>query len=241
MKFEKKSNSSNINYSNAGSDTQVFAKGWCFAKIFMLFVIGCIIGTYYEEVLTFFKFGVWESRQGIIYGPFNPIYGFGFAAFGLFLGKNIETRKWYWTYLYASILGGITEFSLSWIGEVLFHANSWDYSGYFLNIGGRTTIPFMLFWGLGGLIFMEFIYPFLSKLVEMIPYKIGKIGLPILVTFMVLNMFVSYTALFRQAQRQAGNPPITFLGDIYDQVYTDDFLKTIYPNMVHDVIEEEKE
>lgn len=240
MEKENKIILDEINKHRTRSNHQVFAKGWCFAKIFMLFVIGCIIGTYYEQFLYLFRSGIWESRQGIIYGPFNPIYGFGFAAFGLFLGKNVATRKWYWTYLYACILGGITEFSLSWIGETLFHANSWDYSTYFLNIGGRTTIPYMLFWGLGGLLFMQFIYPFLSKLIEMIPYKIGKIGLPIFVTFMVLNMVVSYSALFRQAQRQMGNPPISIVGEIYDKIYTDEFLKTVYPNMVHDVLENEK-
>ena len=70
------------------NEKPVFAKGWCFAKIFFMFFIGCIIGTYYEEILNLIRTGVWESRQGIIYGPFNPIYGFGFAGFTLLLGKN---------------------------------------------------------------------------------------------------------------------------------------------------------
>ena len=83
---------------------------------------------------------------------------------------------------------------------------------------------------------MRFIYPLLSKLIEMIPYKVGKILLPILVVFMCLNMFVSYTALFRQAQRLDGKPPMTFLGEIYDKVYTDEFLAKIYANMNHDHI-----
>lgn len=201
-----------------------------------MFMIGCVIGTYYEEILNFVRNGVWESRQGVIYGPLNPIYGFGFAGFALLLGKHNETRPWWKTYLYSCLIGGIAEYSLSWIGETLFHANSWDYSNMFLNIGGRTTIPFMLFWGLGGLVFMRYIYPFLSKLIEMIPYKVGKILLPVLVVFMALNMFVSYTALFRQAQRIDGKPPITFLGEWYDIFYTDEFLATIYPNMKHDHI-----
>lgn len=217
--------------------SDVFAQGWCFAKIFFMFFIGCIIGTYYEEILYFIRSGgIWESRQGIIYGPFNPIYGFGFAGFALLLGKHNDNRPWWKTYIYSALIGGIAEYSLSWIGETLFHANSWDYSNMFLNIGGRTTVPFMLFWGLGGLVFMRFIYPFLSKLIEMIPYKLGKIMLPILVIFMALNMFVSYTALFRQAQRLEGKKPITFLGEIYDKVYTDEFLAKVYANMKHDRI-----
>lgn len=87
---------------------------------------------------------------------------------------------------------------------------------------------------------MHFIYPLLSKLIEMIPYRVGRILLPVAVIFMALNMLVSYTALFRQAERLEGKPPMTFVGEIYDKIYTDEFLKTIYPNMIHDVLENEK-
>ena len=218
-------------------EKKTFAKGWCFAKIFFMFFIGCIIGTYYEEILYFFRSGgIWESRQGIIYGPFNPIYGFGFAGFALLLGKHNDTRPMWKTYVISCFIGGAAEYSLSWIGETLFHANSWDYSNMPLNIGGRTTIPFMLFWGLGGLAFMHIIYPLLSKLIEKIPYKVGKILLPILVVFMALDMFVSYTALFRQAERLEGKEPRTVLGEWYDKVYTDEYLGKIYANMKHDHI-----
>ena len=55
-----------------------FAEGFCFHKLFLIYAIGCMIGTYYEEVLTFCRSGQWLSRQGIIYGPFNPVYGAGF-------------------------------------------------------------------------------------------------------------------------------------------------------------------
>ncbi len=215
-------------------EKRVFAENWGFAQIFMFFLIGCIIGVYYEQIFNLIKNGVWESRKGIIYGPFNPIYGFGFAGFVFLLGKNVNKRPWYLTYLYSCLIGGISEYSLSLIGEELFNATSWDYSGYFLNIGGRTTIPFMLFWGLGGLIFMKFIYPFICKLISRIPHNFAKIALPIMVVFMCLDMFVSYTALFRQANRLKGHPPITILGEWYDKIYTDEFLKKIYPNMIHD-------
>lgn len=214
--------------------TNIFAGKWGFARIFFFFVIGCVIGVYYEQILHFIQSGLWESRRGIIYGPFNPIYGFGFAGFVLLLGKNIKKRPWYLTYLYSCLIGGVAEFSLSWIGEKLFNATSWDYSGYFLNIGGRTTVPFMLFWGAGGLIFMLFIYPPISKLISKIPNNIGKVILPILVVFMCLNMLISYTALIRQAERLKNKPPKTIVGEIYDKIYTDEFLYKVYPNMVHD-------
>lgn len=209
----------------------VFAAGWCAAKIFMVFVLGCLLGTWYEETLHLIKFGEWVSRRGVIYGPFNPVYGLGFALFVILLGKHNDTRKWYLTYLYSALIGGAAEYILNFLQETLLHNKSWDYTGYFLNIGGRTTIPFMLFWGLGGLVFMKWLYPVLSMLIEKIPYQFGRRMLPVLVVFMCADMFISYTALFRQSFRHEGKPPATILGQIYDQVYTDAYLEQVFPNM----------
>ena len=212
---------------------KIFGENWGFVQIFMIFVIGCIIGVYYEQFLHLFKTGLWESRQGIIYGPFNPVYGLGFGMFVIFLGKNIKTRKWWLTFIYACLLGGIAEYATSWISTELFHAESWDYSDRLLNIGGRTTIPYMLFWGAGGSLFMFYIYPLFVKLINKIPYKVGKIAFPILVVFMILNMFISYSALIRQASRIQGNEPANAFSRFLDWHYNDEFLKKYYPNMVH--------
>ncbi|MDL2225434.1 putative ABC transporter permease [Eubacteriales bacterium OttesenSCG-928-M02] len=212
---------------------KIFAGKWGFSRIFMFFFIGCIIGVVYEELLYFFQSGIWETRRGVIYGPFNPVYGLGFMAFVLLLGKKNDTRPWYLTYLFSCLIGGIAEFSLSWVEEIAFGASSWDYSDKFLNIAGRTTIPYMMFWGLGGLLFMKLVYPFFSTLISKIPYKFGKIMLPVLVVFMCLNMFVTYTALFRQNNRLGGKAPLTPLGTLYDAIYPDEYLHKVFPTMVH--------
>lgn len=60
-----------------------FAEGLCFKKLFFIFLIGSVIGTVYEDVLIFVRTwmetgtGVWMLHRGVIYGPFNVIYGFG--------------------------------------------------------------------------------------------------------------------------------------------------------------------
>ncbi|MDH6366448.1 MULTISPECIES: putative ABC transporter permease [Breznakia] len=209
-----------------------FAEGYCFKKIFFLFLIGCIVGTYYEEILMLFEMHKWVNRSGLIYGPFNPVYGLGFILFVVLLGKNYKTRPWYVNYLLSCLVGGITEFGLSWFEEVAFHAESWDYTGYFLNIGGRTTIPFMLVWGLGGMLILYVIYPWLSSWIERIPVRIGNRLYPIILIFMILNMCISYSALFRLGMRNQGKPPMTIVGEMLDTVYPDEFLHKAYPNLV---------
>lgn len=210
---------------------KIFAKGYCFPKIFIFFLIGCVLGTYYEEILWYIKYQEVTTRQGLIYGPFSPIYGIGVAIFVFFLGKNNDNRSMIKTYLYASLIGGITEFFTSLIAEVCFHVQFWDYSGYFLNIFGRTTIPFMLGWGLMGTVLMKLVYPFVAKWIEKIPYRIAQPIYIIVLCFIAVDIFITYSAFARMALRKQGKEPYTFIGSIYDNVYDDEFMNKTFPVM----------
>ena len=212
-----------------------FAEGFCFNKVFLIYVIGCMIGTYYEEILTFCRSGQWLSRQGIIYGPFNPVYGAGFLAFTVLLCRNLK-RKWWLTYVYSCLIGGATEVVSSLIGEYIFQANAWDYSDKFLNIAGRTTIPYMLFWGAGGLIFIKVVYPALSKLIELLPKRIGDVIMPSFLIFVILSHVVSYTALFRYGTRAEGKPASNAIEKVLDEHFDDNLMKQYYDNPVHEKI-----
>ncbi len=216
-------------------DDKVFAEGMCFSKMFIIFVIGCFIGVLHENILGCIKHFIkyheffWPSHKGVIYGPFNPLYGAGIAFIIYILGKK-KTHP-IKTILYGALLGGAIEYVISYLMELVLGVASWDYSNYFLNINGRTTIPYMIFWGLASALLVHVIYPFLSKFIEKIPSKIGKPLVVFLVIFMTLNMFISFTALGRATLRNYGYEPFTFLGEFYDLVYPDEYLKTIYTNM----------
>lgn len=216
---------------------EVFAEGFCFYKVFLLYVIGCMIGVYYEEILTVCRTGEWLSRQGIIYGPFNPVYGLGFLAFTVLLCRNLK-RKWWLTYIYSCFIGGAAEVITSLISQYVFKVNAWDYSDKFLNIMGRTTIPFMLFWGLGGLIFVKIVYPGLSKLIELIPKRIGNLIMPTFLIFVLLSHVISYSALFRYGTRAEGQPASNAIEVVLDKYYDDDLMKQYYENSAHEKIGE---
>lgn len=216
-------------------DKKGYAKGLCSAKLFLIFAIFSVFGTYYEQILTlvmrYMDKGIisWELRRGVIYGPFSPIYGGGAVIFAIFLlRKDISNWK---TFLYASLIGGIFEFEISFLQETFVGTTSWDYSGYFLNIGGRTTIPFMAVWGIMGLIFAKYLYPKISKFIENAPYNLMRTFTICLAIFLSLDMLVSWTALLRQNLRRKGFEPLTPIGELYDQVYPDEVLKKYFPNM----------
>ena len=122
------------------NEKKVFAQGICFSKLFWIFVLGCIVGTYYEQFLTLFMSGNWASRQGVIYGPFNPVYGFGMLIMVWALHNQ---KDWKRLMLYGAIAGGGLEYLLSFLQEFFIGSRSWDYTHHLLNINGRTTIPLL--------------------------------------------------------------------------------------------------
>ena len=54
-----------------------FASGMGFERQFWVFVFGCVLGVAVEVLWCWLKTGTIESRSGLIYGPFNPVYGGG--------------------------------------------------------------------------------------------------------------------------------------------------------------------
>ncbi len=204
-----------------------FAKGFCFKKIFIFFVLGSIFGTFFEEIQWFIKHHKYTSRSDLLVGPFSTLYGFGLVLFIIILGrKKYGTIK---TFIYSFFIGGILEYIASFLADKLLHIKFWDYSKMFLNINGRTTVPIMIAWGLMGVILIKFIYPFLSKLIEKIPSKIGNKIWTILFIFMSFDMLISYTVFFRMINRHKNIPANGIIEKIYDDKFNDDFMYKKYP------------
>lgn len=216
----------------SGTEAKVFAQGYCMVKIFVFFLLGCVIGTYYEEILWYIRFHEWVDRQGVFYGPVSPIYGLGVCTFVVFLGRRAEERSWLKTWAWSALIGGCTEYVTSLIAEKIFGSTIWDYSDQLLNINGRTTLPFMVFWGLGGMVLMKMAYPFVSRCLEKVPYKIGRMVYYIALILMILDLFLSYGAMGRRVLRNQGVPPRTFVGEFFDRVYPDEYIDRRIPAMV---------
>lgn len=216
-------------------DKRVFAKGICFEKLLFVFIIGSVIGVYYEQILNliihYIKDGsiYWQSRRGVIYGPLSPIYGAGFVIMVYYLAK--KELKSYQIFLRGALIGGVFEYIVSFLQETFIGTRSWNYSGYFLNINGRTTIPYMVVWGLLCLFMIKKAYPFFSGLIEKIPYNLGNILVKVIIIFLILDFTVSWSALIRQNLRRSGHPQKTIIDKFYDTYYNDNVLRYYFPNM----------
>ncbi len=208
---------------------EVFAKGICFEKIFWIFIIGCVFGCLVEVLNHFIHYGNFVSRSGLIYGPLNPVYGFGVVIFVLFLSK---IKNPILIFIGGMLLGGGFEYVCSFVQEKVFGTISWDYSHQLFNIGGRTSLKYMLIWGVLALIFMKFVYPILSNLIEKIPVKIGRILTVILVVFVIFDAVISIIACLRQSERAMGEEASNRVEVFLDKHYPDERLNKIFENHV---------
>ena len=215
---------------------EVFAKGLSKEKLWCIFIIACIFGCYFEMIKNLIEHFIsngdlfWERRSGLIYGPFSIVYGVGAVLLTIFLiNKNYKSFN---IFIFGGLICGFLEYLINFLQEKFIGTISWDYSDQFLNINGRTTIPIIIGWGLLCLVFVKIIYPFLSRIIEKIPKKIGTVILRVLIIFLIIDMFISFSALIRQFLRRKDVKPFTIYGELLDKYYTDERLAKAYPNMV---------
>jgi len=204
-----------------------FAHGLNFYKLFWVFLIGCFLGVIIELIWCAVLYQKFESRAGLIYGPFNPVYGFGALVLSVGLHWLIKKRD-LWVFLGSAVLGSAAEFACSWFQEMVFGSVSWQYDGTVLNLQGRINLLHGLLWGLLGLLWVKELYPRLSRLIEKIPNKIGVALTWTLAVLMAADIAISAMAVYRQSERREGIPA----GNAVDEHYPDEFLAKIYTNMV---------
>ena len=207
-----------------------FARGLNGYKLFLILFIGSIAGFLVESAWCFVRHGYIESRAGLVYGPFSPIYGIG-AFFLTLMLYRYRNRGAIYSFFGGFIAGSVVEYVCSYAQETLFGSVSWDYSNIPLNINGRVCLLYSIFWGALGVIWIKSIYPRLSVYVLMIPNKIGKALVWILLVFMVFDSVLSAFAVYRWSERVKGVKAESAVSVFLDNRFPDSRMEGIYPNM----------
>ena len=219
-----------IRSKKSGGNINSFAYGLNFYKLVWIFIIGCIIGFCVEMIWCYINNGYFESRKGLLYGPFSPVYGFGGVLLTVSLYRLRSTNSLL-VFIVSAVIGAAFEYACSLFQEMAFGTVSWEYSDTPLNLGGRTNLQYAIFWGLLGMIFIKSTYPFLSNLIEKLPNRLGKWLTWVFLIFMVLNMLVSAVAVRRWTDRRMGHEADNSFTQFIDKLYPDDFMEKVYPNM----------
>ncbi|MEG1560940.1 MAG: putative ABC transporter permease [Raoultibacter sp.] len=226
----------NASYVTAVKEVKsLFGQGFIklnFFTLFWLFVIGSLIGLGVETIFHAIVYGGYESRAGLVWGPFSPIYGAGAALLTLFLNRFYYSHNVV-IFLVAMVVGSTIEFVTSWGMEFFWGAIAWDYSGTFGSIAGRTNFLFGVMWGMLGLVWVRVILPLVKKGLKLINQKSRAVRIVTLIVtlFMLLNITVTCLAMDRQGQRAAGIAPTNPIEQAIDATFTDAWMQARFENM----------
>lgn len=208
-----------------------FAKGLNGYKLLLVCFIGSFFGVIIEMLWCLVSRGYIESRAGLVYGPFNLLYGFGAVVLTVTLYKFRNRGAWI-SFLGGIIVGSVVEYVCSWGQEFVFGTRSWDYSKMPFNINGRICLLYSIFWGILGVLWIKNLYPRMAKLILKIPNRVGKICTWVLLAFFVVNTVMSGIALTRWSQRNAGIPAANTFWQTIDERFPDERMEKVYANMV---------
>lgn len=156
-------------------------------------------------ILLFFSFSalgwIWEValhviedhafiNRGVMNGPWLPIYGTGGVLILVVLKRWIDHPF----KLCALIMGicGVLEYTTSLILETLFQAKWWGYSEYFFNLHGRIFLGGLIFFGIGGCIFIYLIAPWIERCIQTIAKPMRYTLCVCLITIFLADTFCSF-------------------------------------------------
>ena len=129
------------------------------------FFVYSFLGWLIETIYALFVHGHFVKR-GFLFGPLCPIYGFG--AVILIMATKKLYKKPFLKFLIATVAFTLFEYIVSFLLEMLFGLRWWDYSNDFLNIQGRVSLPYSIFWGIIGLILLEKLHPYVQEKIQKI-------------------------------------------------------------------------
>lgn len=206
-----------------------FAQGMTFYKLFWVFFIGCFAGVVLETIYCLIQRGHYESRVGLIYGPFNLVYGIGALCLSGAL-YQFRNRGRVFSFVGGFVVGSVVEYACSWFQEVCFGSTSWDYSNMPYNLNGRICLLYSIFWGILGIFWIKDIYPRMAKWILKIPNKIGKPLTWVLLVFMVFNSVMTLFTSLRWTARREGVEPRNAFEAYLDEHYPDERMQKIFAN-----------
>ena len=199
--------------------------------LFWLFVSGCVFGLVVETAFHAIVYGGYESRAGLVWGPFSPIYGVAAVVLTAFLNRFYHSHNLI-IFLVSMVLGSVIEYSASLMMEELWGAVAWNYDGTFGSIHGRTNFAFGVMWGLLGLVWVRTVLPAIKHAFTHVNAKSIAVRLvtAVLSVFLALDIALTLFALDRESQRAVGVPATTWEQQFFDQHFTDDYLQSRMQN-----------
>ena len=166
--------------------------GYILTDIALFFLVYAVIGWITEVVYQAISKGIVVNR-GFLNGPICPIYGFG-SLFVILLVKALGLDHSSFTSdLKVFLLGMLLSTMLELVGGYallkIFHARWWDYTSKPFNYHGYICLEFSIIWGLGILVVVRRIQPFVEAV-------FGDLGTSIFGIILLLIAYIAFISDF---------------------------------------------
>ncbi len=197
-------------------------------------IIFSIFGLIIETLFCYLTTGVLESRKGLIWGPFCPVYGVGATILIILLDKykNNSIKL----FLIGSIAGNIIEYGLSYLLEAMYGTRFWDYSYLDWNLNGRICIKYSIFWGILAILLIKLIKPQIDKIINKIPDS--KILNIIMIILIIIDCGATMWAINTYQNRVVQNyfnvevkKQNNIKQFIEDKLFSNEIMKKTFPNL----------
>ncbi len=209
-----------------------------FKQILWYFIIFSIVGLIIETIFCYVTTGVIESRKGLIWGPFCPVYGVGATLLILLL--NPYQDKLIKLFVMGSILGNAIEYLLSFILEAYYGTRFWDYSYLKWNLNGRICILYSIYWGILSVILIRFVKKGMDKFIYKIPNS--KLFQIVIIIAIIIDVIATIWAITSYQDRvgieyyhkEIRNQQSTFQKiktKIEQTIFSDEIMVKTFPNL----------
>lgn len=159
-----------------------------FFHILTYFVIYSFLGWILESVVR----TICERKiinTGFLIGPFCPIYGFGAIIMILFL--NGFKNNILLLFLISFIILSLWEYIVGVLLEKFFSTKYWDYSNHKFNYKGRICLTNSIAWGILGVLFINYIHPFIVHILGYVDFTYIAIIATIITVILLIDAIIS--------------------------------------------------
>lgn len=209
------------------------------SQLFWYFLIFSILGLLIETGFCYATVGVLESRKGLLWGPFCPVYGVSATILIMCLNKYKE-KNIFQLFLYGFLVGSIAEYILSFGLEAIYGIRFWEYGYLNFNINGRICLEYSFYWGILSVLLMKIVKPILDLAINKINTKFKKgIEIAILI-FLTIDCLVTIWGIQTYQNRviyhivnkeETNNIIIQLKQKIENDYFTNERIAKTFPNL----------
>ncbi len=225
-------------------------------QILWYFIIFSVIGLFIETIYCYITTGVLESRKGLIWGPFCPVYGVGASLLILLLNRFKDSKIK--LLIYGGIIGDVIEYLMSYGLEAIYSTRFWDYSYTNFHLNGRICLVYTVFWAILSVLLISFVKPLIDKCMSKINFKFINVIEVLITIFLIIDVLCTIWGISAYKQRAIDvyydkelKNKNSIIKGIEDALFSNDKMLKTFPNIrfinedneeiwIRDIIKENK-